>query len=146
MSDPRRPQSLANHRRIPRVFAAFTLVLLAEVVHRLWVLVTVPSAGAAWGLVVAVAILFALFNGRLSAVRVQDRLIRLEMRRRLQHLLGKERHDDIGRIELPQLVALRFASDAELPGLVEDVLTGKLTTQPEIKQRIADWQADWLRV
>jgi hypothetical protein len=41
---------------------------------------------------------------------------------------------------------LRFAGDAELPGLVDEVLSGRLTAPDEIKRRVKDWQADWLRV
>ena len=44
-----------------------------------------------------------------------------------------------------QLVALRFASDAELPVLVREILDGKLQTAREIKQRVKNWQPDWLR-
>ena len=44
-----------------------------------------------------------------------------------------------------QLVALRFASDAEMADLVRDVLAGKLASGKEIKGRIKHWQADWLR-
>jgi hypothetical protein len=83
---------------------------------------------------------------RTNSQRVQDRVIRLEMRLRLERLLGGERRADIERIGLRQLIALRFASDRELPALAEEVIAGKLRDGIEIKQRIVDWQADWLRV
>lgn len=146
MTDLHRPQSLANHRNFPPWFVTFSLILIAEVFHRLWILITEPALGSFWALAVAFGLLFALVNGRLSAIRVQDRLIRLEMRLRLERLLGKERRDDIERIEPRQLVALRFAGDAELPELAADVLARKLVEPADIKQRITDWQADWLRV
>jgi hypothetical protein len=44
-----------------------------------------------------------------------------------------------------QCVALRFASDAELPGLVRKVVAGELKSQADIKRAITHWQADYLR-
>jgi hypothetical protein len=44
-----------------------------------------------------------------------------------------------------QLVALRFASDAELPGLAGKVLAENLQDRKTIKQMIQNWQADELR-
>ena len=76
---------------------------------------------------------------------MQDRVIRTEMRLRLARVLG---HDQTSRIEglTPrQLVALRFAADAELPALVGEVLAGSLTDTNAIKMRVKDWQADYLR-
>jgi hypothetical protein len=54
-------------------------------------------------------------------------------------------HGDISKLTVAQLVGLRFASDAELPGLVQRVLTGEIAEQKAIKRAIKDWQADWLR-
>jgi hypothetical protein len=79
------------------------------------------------------------------ALTVQDRLIRLEMRLRLQQVLPPELVARVGEIERPQFVALRFASDAELPDLVREVLTGKLATQRAIKERVRSWQPDYFR-
>ena len=76
---------------------------------------------------------------------VQDRVIRLEMRLRLRQILPPELQPRIHDLTHRQLVALRFASDAELPELVREVLDGKLTTGKEIKLRVKNWQADWLR-
>jgi hypothetical protein len=78
-------------------------------------------------------------------VTVQDRVIRLEMRLRLQRILPPELQTRIQDLTHRQLVALRFASDAELPVLVREILDGKLTTGKEIKLRVKNWQGDWLR-
>jgi hypothetical protein len=99
-----------------------------------------------WYVVLLSAVLVVWYQSRRRAQIVQDRVIRLEMRVRLERVLGGARRADIERLTVPQLVGLRFASDAELPALVEDVLAGRLTGQDEIKRRVKDWQADWLRV
>jgi hypothetical protein len=76
---------------------------------------------------------------------VQDRVIRLEMRLRLRGILPPEMHGTIDALTHRQLVALRFASDAEMADLVRDVAAGKLATSKDIKMRIKSWQSDWLR-
>lgn len=98
-----------------------------------------------WNVVLAVGLFALTFAARLMVLRVQDRLIRLEMRLRLRELLPATMHADILKLAPRQLVALRFASDAELPGLVARVLSGELTEQKPIKNAIKDWQADWFR-
>ena len=90
--------------------------------------------------VVAAALLTLAFLSRTQAVTVQDRVIRLEMRLRLRQMLPPELHGRIQDLTHRQLVALRFASDAELPGLVREILDGKLTTGKEIKLRVKNWQ------
>jgi hypothetical protein len=79
------------------------------------------------------------------ALTVQDRVIRLEMRLRLRELLSPDLRSRINDLTHRQLVAMRFASDEELPELAREVLEGKLATSNEIKQRVKSWQADWLR-
>jgi hypothetical protein len=82
---------------------------------------------------------------RLYALKNQDRIIRLEERLRLQRLLPEQLQARIDELTEPQLVGLRFASDAELPGLVEKTLGGKWGAK-EIKQAIQIWRADYWRV
>lgn len=91
------------------------------------------------------ALIVVAYASRRNAQIVQDRLIRLEMRLRLERVLPPERHGDIARLTLPQLIGLRFASDAELPALVQETLAQGLTSDA-IKAKIGVWQADWLRV
>ncbi len=76
---------------------------------------------------------------------MQDRVIRLEMRLRLRQVLPQELHARINDLTPRQLVALRFASDAELAELVREVLDGKLRSSKEIKLRVKSWQSDFLR-
>lgn len=97
------------------------------------------------GLLVAIALLMTAFYGRIFALTVQDRVIRLEMRLRLERVLPAELRSRIAEFSVGQLVALRFASDAELPELARKVLDGKIEDRKAIKQMVRDWQADWLR-
>jgi uncharacterized protein DUF6526 len=110
---------------------------------RLWRL---PTLGTAFQVVVAAALLTLAFLSRTQPLTAQDRVIRLEMRLRLRDALPPDLQARINDLSPRQLVALRFASDAELPGLVRDVLDGRLTDGKEIKKRVRNWQADWLRV
>ncbi|MBM3907996.1 MAG: hypothetical protein FJ363_07945 [Gemmatimonadetes bacterium] len=96
-----------------------------------------------WNVVFAIGFFAIVASARLMALRVQDRLIRLEMRLKLRELGVPQA--DIMRLSARQMVGLRFASDAELPGLVQRVLSGELAEQKAIKAAIKDWQADWLR-
>jgi hypothetical protein len=95
-------------------------------------------------LVAAALVLLALY-GRMFALRVQDRVIRLEMQVRLQNLLPPDQRARIPEFSLGQLVALRFASDAELPGLARKVLDEKLGDRKTIKKMIRNWEPDDLR-
>ena len=141
-----RVQTYKNHLRWLPAFHFFVLpVLLLNVlneVRRAW---RYPSEGSLFVVVVAAALLTLAFLSRSQAVTVQDRVIRLEMRLRLQQILPPELQTRIQDLTHRQLVALRFASDAELPGLVREILGGKLTTAKEIKLRVKHWQGDWLR-
>jgi hypothetical protein len=67
------------------------------------------------------------------------------MRLRLAAVLPDDLRAQIPKLATRHLVALRFASDGELPGLVRQVLAGSLTDQKAIKKAIVDWQADHLR-
>ena len=91
----------------------------------------------------------ALFVGfgltRSFALKVQDRVIRLEMQLRLERLLSADMRARIPEFSIGQLVSLRFAGDAELPALARKVLDEKLQKRAEIKIQIINWQADDLR-
>jgi hypothetical protein len=140
-------QTFANHRRrLPLYFALAFLVVAAEFVHRIIHLFRHPGLIPAWEVLVWLALLAIAFAARRSAQIVQDRVIRDEMLLRLERVLGPGRTGEIAALTLPQLVGLRFASDAELPTLVAEVAAGRLTKVDDIKRKIVQWQADWLRV
>jgi len=141
-----RVQTYKNHPRLLPAFHFFVLpVLLVNLlneVRRAW---RYPSEGSIFLVVVAAALFTLAFLSRSQALTVQDRVIRLEMRLRLRQILPPELQTRIQDLTHRQLVALRFASDAELPELVREILAGKLTTVKEIKLRVKNWQGDWLR-
>jgi uncharacterized protein DUF6526 len=141
-----RVQTYKNHPRLLPAFHFFVLpVLLLNLlneVRRAW---RYPSEGSLFLAVVAAALFTLAFLSRSQALTVQDRVIRLEMRLRLRQILPPELQTRIQDLTHRQLVALRFASDAELPELVREILDGKLTTVKEIKLRVKNWQGDWLR-
>lgn len=139
-------QNFTNHARIVPIYHYG--VFLPLLVSFLWLayrLYQAPSIDAAIALMVAFTLMLMAVSLRSQLLTVQDRVIRLEMQLRLRALMGGDQIPLIERLGVKQLVALRFASDAELPSLVTDVATGKVTLPKEIKQRIADWQADHLR-
>ena len=93
----------------------------------------------------ALALLVLAFSARIMALTVQDRVIRLEMQLRMQQVLPADLRARIPEFSTSQLVALRFASDGELPELAQKVLQDKLTDRTTIKKMIRDWQPDVLR-
>jgi hypothetical protein len=144
MADP--VQSYNKHARWLPPFHFFVVpVLLVNLLNALRHLWQTPTQHFAFEVVVAAALFVLAFLSRTQALTVQDRVIRLEMRLRLRGLLPSDLHPNIEQLTHRQLVALRFASDAEMADLVRDVLAGKLTTSKDIKQKIRSWQGDWLR-
>jgi hypothetical protein len=142
----KKPQNYANHARFDPAFHYFVLpvffiTLIATIVH----LVRHPHLGSAWAVVLALALIVLGVRARMFALKVQDRVIRLEERLRLATLLPETSRARIGELREPQLIALRFAPDAELPVLVERTLNENLT-QKQIKQAIQNWHPDYLRV
>ena len=93
----------------------------------------------------AVALLTLVFKTRLYALKVQDRVIRLEERLRLSQILQEPLRSRIPELTTSQLCGLRFASDAELPKLVERTLNEKLK-RADIKKAIQNWRPDYWRV
>jgi hypothetical protein len=103
------------------------------------------SMDGAVGILTSLAILMAAFYGRMFALKVQDRVIRLEERLRLERLLPAELKSRIRELTCSQLIGLRFASDAEVPELARKVLTDKIAERKAIKQMVKSWRPDELR-
>jgi hypothetical protein len=120
-------------------------VLFVNLLHTGWTVYQMPSGTTAWALVVAAALLTLGLVARTMALTVQDRVIRLEMRLRLHDALPADLRNRVHELTPRQLVALRFASDAEMPELVREVLAGNLVSTKAIKGRVKDWQGDYLR-
>jgi hypothetical protein len=139
-------QSYANHARFFPLFHFFVFpVLFINFLVSAWQAVRTPSAGSLWACIVAAALAGGASAARVMALKVQDRVIRLEMRLRLRETLPADLQARIADLTREQLVGLRFASDGELPDLVRQVLGGSLRTTTEIKKAVRQWQADNLR-
>jgi hypothetical protein len=142
-----KPQNFQNHVRVVPAYHMFVFgVFVINIGYTTYRLVKDAfSWGSLINLLVALALVVLFFHVRIFVLAVQDRVIRLEMRLRLAELLPAELRPRIMEFSVGQLVALRFASDAELPALARKVLDEKLIDRKAIKQLVKDWQADYLR-
>ena len=143
------PQSLKNHTRFNPLFH-FTLIplLLLNLIFSIYITVHRWPAYEhthLWWIVMGIVFLLMAGAARTAALKVQDRVVRLEERLRLAALLPASERAHIDELSVRQLIALRFASDAELPALVHKTLTQNLEPKV-IKQSIVNWRPDHHRV
>lgn len=139
-------QSYQNHvRRLPRQYTAMALIVIANILWSAYRLTGGLSVDAVMAFLVSIALFIMALSARTQTLTVQNRVIRLEMKLRLCELLPPDVAVRACKLGIPQLTALRFASDEELPGLVQEVLAGQLTDPKAIKQRVGNWQGDFLR-
>lgn len=140
-------QNFAHHARYVPLFHFFVIpVMVINFIRslvRLWTLG--GSFEGIFGVLLAAALVVLVFYARVFPLAVQDRLIRLEERLRCERLLPADLQPRIGEFSANQMVALRFASDAELPALARKVLDEKLTERKAIKQLIKNWKPDYQR-
>jgi len=147
------PQTYANHTRLDPAFhffllPVFGLGLILSLVHFFYHFRESDlrdNIHSFFLIVLALALLTAVLKIRLYSLKVQDRVIRLEERLRLTQLLAEPLRSRIPELTEGQLVGIRFASDAEVPKLVERALNEKLTRK-DIKQAIQNWRPDYFRV
>jgi hypothetical protein len=145
MANPK-PQSYANHGRLDPPFHFFLLPLgLVAIILSIILLVRHPRMSSILWVILAIGLFMAAGKARAYALKVQDRIIRLEERLRLSLLLPEDLKPRIAELTEPQLIALRFASDAELPILARRALEEGLTKK-QIKTSIESWRADSFRV
>lgn len=134
-------QSYANHANRPALTTGAAVGAIFALAFFLIELIRWPSAMTIGLLCLTLAVMFLVAISRVYIVRLQDRIIRLEMRVRLTRLGHEAQYE---RLSTRQLVALRFASDAELPALIQRALTENLTSR-QIKEAIREWQPDHYR-
>lgn len=139
-------QSFENHTRWDPWYHFFlSPVALLNVLYGGMKLVREPGLDSAWGFVIGIAFVTAVLKLRLNALKVQDRLIRLEERLRLQQLLPGESTQWSQALVEEQWIALRFASDAEFVALARRAASEKLDPN-QIKEAIREWRPDHYRV
>ena len=142
-----RVQTYASHRRYIAQFHFFVLpVLIANIIVTIVEFVLHPRFITGWIAVLAIALAIGIWTARAMALRAQNRIIRLEERMRLDHLLAPDLRGRVPDLTTGQLIAIRFAPDDEVPELVRRILSGELNTQADIKRAIQNWRADHLRV
>jgi hypothetical protein len=140
-------QNFANHTKFVPAYHFFAIpVFVANFVWSLFRLRTLGfSFAGVFGVLVAAALVVLVFVARLFALAVQDRVVRLEEQLRYARLLPEDLLARTAELTMGQVIALRFASDAELPALARKVLDEKLVERKAIKQLIKNWKPDYLR-
>ena len=140
------PQTYGNHRRFDPTYHFFLLLLsLGGVIFTAYLSIRWPSHHHLLALLIAIVFVNLVLKTRIYALRVQDRLIRLEETLRMQKLLPADLQARIHELSIRQMVALRFASDGELAERVREALDQKLGGEA-IKKRIQTWRPDTFRV
>ena len=139
-------QSLKNHARLdPAYHILLFATYLLNLVYAGFHVYRQPSLSSGWYVVLSLVAIVPLLKIRTYPLKVQDRVIRLEERLRLQALAPQEWHTQLYRLTEDQLIALRFAADDEVVGLAKQALEQNLNRK-QIKERIRSWRADDWRV
>ncbi|MGA2598336.1 MAG: DUF6526 family protein [Bryobacteraceae bacterium] len=142
----RTPQTYANHTRFDPPFHFFLLPVAAITIGlSVFDVIRRPGFRSAWYVVLALAFAILIFLTRTYALKAQDRVIRLEERLRLSGLLGEPLRSRIPELTEGQLIALRFAADNEVVGLVETCLSAG-AKPADIKKAIRNWRPDYFRI
>lgn len=136
-------QNYANHAKyVPAFHFVAIPILVANFVYTSIQLKNGIDTPHIMATLTALALVIIAFLARIFALKVQDRVIRLEERLRLREVLPAEMHSKIHQLSAKQLVGLRFASDAELPSLVSQILKDNIVNAGAIKKMVKDWRAD----
>jgi uncharacterized membrane protein YciS (DUF1049 family) len=140
-------QNFENHGRFFPPFHFFVMPVM--IMNLIWALSRLWRLGFSWDglerVLLALGLAVGFLIARVMVLKVQDRVIRLEERLRYERVLPADLKPRIGEFTVAQLVALRFASDAELPALARKVLDEKMSERKAIKQMVKTWKPDYLR-
>jgi len=140
-------QNFANHAKFLPPFHFFVLPVMF--INFGWSIyrwkVTGFSLDSFERVLLAAALLVGFISARTMALKVQDRVIRLEELLRYERVLPADLKARIAEFTVAQLISLRFASDAELPALARSVLDNKIDQRKAIKQMVKNWRPDYLR-
>lgn len=140
-------QNYSNHTRwFPLLHFVVTPILLINLIWQIVMLSQAWSWDRAMNLLLAIGLPLLSIAARLQALKAQDRVIRLEERLRYSQLLSPGLAAKAQNLRTSQIIALRFADDKELPGLIERTLNGEFNKPKDIKLAIKNWRGDYLRV
>lgn len=146
MSAPTKQQSAANHSRVVVGFHAIAgLMGFAYMLWTMYHLYMTPRPGTVFPVLGAMSLMLIMWYSRQFPLAVQDRVIRLEERLRLARLLPPDMQARCDEFTPDQLIAMRFASDAELPALAQKVMTDNVNDRKAIKGMVREWRPDHMR-
>ncbi len=140
-------QNYSNHVRWHPLYHFVLIPIL--LIHFIWCIVRLykePNFDHAEQLMLSIGLLLMMLLVRVNPLKAQDRLIRLEEHLRYQRVLPADLAAKAGALPSRFIVALRFASDDELPGLMQQALDGKFAKPTDLKKAIRNWRGDYLRV
>ena len=139
-------QTYANHVRwFPPFHFVLAPLMLINLIYWIVRMVQVPNWDHGWMIVLSLGLIIMMLLSRVHALTVQDRVIRLEEHLRYREVLSPELAEKAANLRTSNMIALRFASDEELPNLVERTLNGEFEKPKDIKLAIKDWRGDYLR-
>jgi hypothetical protein len=142
----RKPQTLANHAKFDPAFHFFLIPILAiNVIVIAIQLFRYPGVLGLWLLLVSLALVVMAGRMRSYATHLQDRIIRVEENLRLARVLPEPLRSRMGELSDSQILGLRFASDVELPALVQRALDERLS-RSDIKRAVQEWRPDYSRI
>jgi hypothetical protein len=141
------PQNFKNHAKlVPGYHYVGSVLLIALLIRAIIGIIEEPSVDTAMGLVLVVALMLIGFYARTFALGVQDRVIRLEERLRLERVLPEDLRERIPELTTDQLIGLRFAPNEEVEPLTRKILDGELQDRKQIKMAVQNWRADRQRI
>jgi hypothetical protein len=139
-------QNLKNHGKMdPPFHMVLFTVLVVNLVMAIAYVLNHFNVFSAWLVILSIAVFILWIRVRTYPLKVQDRVIRLEERLRLQSLAPAVWHMQIYRLTEDQLIGLRFAADDEVVELAKQALEANLNRK-QIKERIKSWRADNWRI
>lgn len=140
-------QTYKNHTRwYPLVHFVIMPLLLFNLIWQIVFLWQERTWDRGESVLMAVVFGLIVFTARIQAMRVQDRVIRLEEQIRYRAILPADLADRARGLKTGEIIALRFAHDDELADLVKRTLDGEFGKTKEIKMAVKNWRGDYHRV
>jgi uncharacterized membrane protein len=139
-------QNYQNHVRwFPLYHFVLTPMVLAFLIYTIVQMVRFPDVDRAMMIFLAAVLIVLTLASRLSTLKIQDRVIRLEESLRYRRVLTPELAERAAYLRTGQIIGLRFAGDEELPELIERALNGEFENTKDIKLAVKNWRGDYLR-